>query len=125
MDIVLVHPVYKPPSKLLAFYDGHTVAKNGVIRIPYDGERSIRWAKNAYLNGYRSRPDGTSYLSWAEVQQEIDRLRSAESADVNTKSVDIGGLSETQNGVRESQQDSGRPVSKARVGSRSGSRSND
>lgn len=78
MDIVLVHPIYKPAKRLVAFYDGHVVAQDGVVRIPYDGERSVRWAKNAFLNGYRSSPDGQIYSSWQQVEEEINRQRSAE-----------------------------------------------
>ena len=77
MDIVLVHPFYRPANKLVAFYDGHTVAHNGVVRIPYNGERSIRWAKSVWLRGYNRSEDGRSFPSWVKFEEDF---RSAQSA---------------------------------------------
>jgi hypothetical protein len=85
MDIVLVHPVFKTASKLINFYDGYTVAHNGVVRIPFDGERSIRWAKSCWLKGYNRTEDGQAFPTWTAFEQEV--FRSAESAE-DTKSLD-------------------------------------
>ena len=84
MEIVLMHPVFRKPKKLVTFYDGFVVAKDGVVRIPYDGERSLRWARQCWLNGYNRSIDGKKYNNWFEFEADF---RSAQSAG-NTESSD-------------------------------------
>jgi hypothetical protein len=84
MDIVLKHPVYRPAKKLVAFYDGFVVAENGVVRIPYDGERSIRWAKNCWLNGYNRTIDGVAFKNWYEFEADFRSAQSAENQEGST-----------------------------------------
>lgn len=78
MDMVLVHPFFRPVKKLLYFYDGFVVANNGVVRIPYDGERSTRWAKQCWIRGYNRTEDGRALPSFRDFEEDF--IRSAKSA---------------------------------------------
>ena len=125
MEYVLVHPFFKPPSKLVAFYDGHTVAHNGIVRIPYDGERSTRWAKNVFLNGYTNTLDGRVLSQWKDVEDELQGQRSAESADADQSSPYLGRFTETEHGLRQGESDSSEIVPTPRVAGRGSRRAND
>jgi hypothetical protein len=116
MELVLVHTIFRPQSKLVAFHDGHLVAYDGVLKIPIDAERCARWARKAWYDGYRVLPDGTELTTWQSVMDEIDRIknsdikeeaeiRSTDSAD--TACFDSGRQPATEHRIRKGKSSSG------------------
>ncbi len=90
------------------FYDGECPIVEGVITIPLDRPE---WIQRAYLKGYRLDPVSEELLTIDEAlaggRAASPEPESTESAGEEVEGSDSGGLPADEDGVRESEPESG------------------
>jgi hypothetical protein len=53
-DVSLRHTIWKEGERVVHFYDGQLIAKDGVVTIPSDNPA---WIRRAWILGYRLDPE--------------------------------------------------------------------
>ena len=104
-------------DQVFAFYDGVVQAKGGVLTLPAERED---WIRRAWVSGYSISPDdGRRITTWADLMAEVQKqnTESVESAESEESDEDTGTgrQSEVEDGLRESEPESGDSAPKRRT----------
>jgi len=104
--VTLRHQKINTQWRLVHFYEGNTIAVNGLV----DDTLEDWQIENVWRQGYNLREDGTKIWTTFELRDYVESLNQPQEEQVDEESLDSGRQSVDTNGVRSSEPDSGESV---------------